>query len=259
MVSFNEGFCLRGVIKRAFYDKSKLFYEVEYNDNSNKRLVTEKFARKDTFLTHELGMALLSKQMKNTPENASKFADVDLNNIIPKRSRHTAQVKLNDDASSADDESDAAFVTPKSKSKKLKPQNDDDPVTLNNTKSPPKYVHYEEGATMHNNTENARRAQAPDMELLMGPLPPLGSGIFQGVAFLLTSDDGGFNVVNDNELNAGRSAAPFDISYLSEQIENGGGRVYETVEEAQVRYMTIVAKFNQTFMFRIRPTVSKSF
>lgn len=91
MATFADGFCLRGVVKRPFYENSNLFYEVEYHDNSNRQTACERFAKKDVFLTSELGVALLARQAKHTPENASKFAGVDLNNIIPKRVRVTAQ------------------------------------------------------------------------------------------------------------------------------------------------------------------------
>ncbi|KAI1301916.1 hypothetical protein HDE_02949 [Halotydeus destructor] len=118
MLTFSEGFCLKGMIKRPFYEKANLFYDVEYTDTRNKKTVTEKFSKRDIFLSPEMGLALLNKQTKETPENATKFADVDLNNIIPKRSRQTNQAKVLDksDDTSADETESTPVKVKKSKS-----------------------------------------------------------------------------------------------------------------------------------------------
>lgn len=105
MATFSEGaLCLRGVIKGGRYESGgKLFYDVEYTMDGSK-MVTDRFSKRDIFLTSDLATTLLNTQSKGTQAGLdgklTKFADVDLNNIIPKRSRTVAQTSTKKDGSS---------------------------------------------------------------------------------------------------------------------------------------------------------------
>ena len=80
-----------------------------------------------------------------------------------------------------------------------------------------------------NNTENM--VYNNPQEDLLGPILPEGNTLFQGIAFLLTTADA---TGNTSDTEQGRSTAPFDIPHLVRQIESGSGRVFQTLEEAQV-------------------------
>lgn len=81
MLTYTNDSCAQRVIKKCFVREG---IDVEYQvENDETRYPTRKI-----FLTSDMAAILLSKQSK-LPSNASKFADVDLNNIIPKRSRVT--------------------------------------------------------------------------------------------------------------------------------------------------------------------------
>lgn len=242
MVTFSEDLCLRGVVRKPFYKGAELWYEVEYNESSNKPLSIEKFKRKDVFLNNELGIAILAKQAKLTPDNVSKFADVDLNNIIPKRSRQTALTKP---AEEPDDVScDAPIAKVKSKKATIKVD-----VTIvdqasnrpkPNTSKPPLVVEVPTPKTI--NTLDGTNPPVESRTLMvseeLGPLPKEGSGIFQSIAFLLSTAENDKKKDDDNAGHAqnerNKSDVPFEVYYITKQIEQGGGRIYLDLEEAQV-------------------------
>jgi hypothetical protein len=200
-------------------------------------LAVDSFDRKDVFLTNELGVSLLAKQAKMTPEAVSKFADVDLNNIIPKRARVTAQVKM---VEQPDELPEQSAPTPRMKPKKeklstVKESIDESTPTLK-LRAPTKSLVAEvinpeltdEDEVPEEKIEKEIRSASTDKRL--GPLPKEGSGLFQGIAFLLTASDGN---LNDPDPDGKNGTVPFDVAYLSRQIEQGGGRIYQSFEEAQ--------------------------
>ena len=327
MATFQDGsLCLKGVIKAGRYEGSgnkHLFYDVEYNDGV--KMVTDKFSKKDIFLTPELATSLLTTQSKGTAGldgKMSKFADVDLNNIIPKRSRTVASnasvttvksgtssvsVEASTDESetettsqsSSQSSSPAHSSQGKHTSSSLHNKSDhhhhhksssgrrsqmkqssnpsyspskvsrrdsesnhsttsslghEGPVSASVTSTPVKSTtsnvpavtaQDKEGnkETTKTNAETAISQAAPPLnntanivynnpqEELLGPILPEGNTLFQGIAFLLTTADA-TGTTSDTE--QGRSTAPFDIPHLVRQIESGSGRVFQTLEEAQV-------------------------
>ena len=251
MATFSDGsLCLKGVVKQPFYEKNRLFYSVEYNDGSKN--FTEKFSRRDIFLTAELAATLLNKQSKGS-DKLTKFADVDLNNIIPKRSRLSAQAKALD-GSTDDSETESISSSVKSSTKIRKFVNSKssagsssiptlskalpkspierkpDPINENGGKSPQEKV---KNATSDNIIPPAPMATITpeNSQDLLGPIPEEGSALFKGMTFLLTTADAG--TANDTA-DSGRSSALFDIPHLIRQIESGGGLVHQTLENAQV-------------------------
>jgi hypothetical protein len=122
MATFSDGaLCLKGVIKGGRYEAGgKLFYDVEYTMDGSK-MVTDRFSKRDIFLTQELATALLATQSKGATQTGldgklTKFADVDLNNIIPKRSRTVAQTSTKKDPLQAPSAVDASTEEEESES-----------------------------------------------------------------------------------------------------------------------------------------------
>lgn len=256
MATFSDGsLCLKGLVKQPFYEKSRLFYFVEYSDGS--KTFTEKFSRRDIFLTAELAATLLNKQSKGS-DKLTKFADVDLNNIIPKRSRLSAQSKaLDGSTDDCETESVSSSVKSASKTRKVvssKSLGCSSGITYATTKTLPKSPVERKPAPPHvsENGENSPQKvtkatsektaphPAPEATVppenpqdLLGPIPEGGSTLFKGMTFLLTTADAG----NANDAaDSGRSSALFDIPHLIRQIESGGGLVHQTLENAQVRF-----------------------
>ena len=245
MATFSDGsLCLKGMVKQPLYDKTRLFYFVEYNDGS--RNVTEKFSRRDIFLTADLAAALLNRQSKGS-DKLSKFADVDLNNIIPKRSRQSAQSKAVD--GSTDDSETESTSSGKTAARARKPVHGKAVcVSATPARTQPKSPIERKSSGRSENGEPApspvsvptepvvvAAAILPNHESssqdLLGPIPAEGSVLFGGMTFLLTTADAGNS--SDNA-DSGRSSTLFDIPHLIRQIEAGGGRVHQTLENAQV-------------------------
>lgn len=360
----DSSICLKGFIRRAFNEKSQLYYDVEYSDGA--KMVIDKFARKDIFLTPDLAASLLSRQSRGS-DKASKFADVDLNNIIPKRSRTSTRAGEGDgELVNSNDSSDVNANCSSSNSHTSPPCNT---VSLSNSSQGTSQVsgtpssssgrssksrgrpssqtksaevsqsaghkHQSKGrsethasatestsassssgnissssssasvahrvvtpvtpgtastslasnpptskastssnssqvqasvqnktpnlndvaeksrniaattttSSINNNNNNidnnniasgANEKCEADTEALLGPIPPYGSSLFRGLAFLLTTADAPTNAESEASSGQGRSTAPFDIPHLVKQIESGGGHVYQTLEEARV-------------------------
>lgn len=251
MATFSDGsLCLKGIVKQPFYEKNRLSYHVEYNDGM--KSVTEKFSRRDIFLTAELAATLLNKQSKGS-DKLTKFADVDLNNIIPKRSRLSAQSKPLDgstDDSEPESSSSSSAKNPIKSRKtvhlKSTSTNNSSPAVVVPSKSLPKSpvdkkpipapVEDKE-RVVETVTSTPVVSQAADVKPedevvdMLGPIPGEGSTLFQGMTFLLTTADAGNSA---DAADSGRSSTLFDIPHLIRQIEAGGGRVHQTLENAQV-------------------------
>ena len=78
----HANYCAKGIVKSHRFDmiSNEKYYLIEYIVNL-KYLETE-YSEKDVFLTGDYALSLLSRRKQNLSD--SKFADVDLNNIIPK-------------------------------------------------------------------------------------------------------------------------------------------------------------------------------
>lgn len=298
MATFPETcICLKGVIRKAYNEKSQLFYDVEYSDGA--KTIVDKFPRKDIFLTSELAASLLSKQSRgsNKADKASKFADVDLNNIIPKRSRTSTQFKPSDGNEQGNNSETAdvspntsttigtpslpssstttgtrtakargrppaqnrvgsvANTSPKVQSKGRNENNSNcmstgPTISSSNCATPAATAASATDSSQINATAQVQRPVAADisnstkseneLETLLGPVPPIGSTLFQGLAFLLTTADAPSNSEAETSSGQGRSTAPFNIPHLVKQIEGGCGKVYQTLEEAKVRNSFII-------------------
>lgn len=282
----DSSICLKGVIRKAYSEKSQLYYDVEYSDGA--KPIVDKFSRKDIFLTPDLAASLLSKQSRGS-DKASKFADVDLNNIIPKRSRTSTQLKsseggsneeghnsesndgtcssnslgssslLSNNAATSSTSAASSGTARTTKSRGRPPAQNRVGIVANpspkvqskgrneitNCMSTGPTSSSSNCATPVNNSQiNTTVEQVTvvlsnpksesELETLLGPIPPPGSTLFQGLAFLLTTADAPNNSEAEASSGQGRSTAPFDIPHLVKQIESGGGRVYQTLEEAKV-------------------------
>lgn len=288
MATFSDGsLCLKGMIRKGFQENGRVFYEVEYNDGS--RVVVDKFCKKDIFLTHDMAAPLLNKRGGGN-DKMSKFADVDLNNIIPKRSRTSALSKPLDgtDSESESQHATAAVHSPAARSStssstqkprsrthnKKSSHNHSSSSRLSSTSTAPSTpLRRDSNNSNHSTTSSLeglptsfgqptltaikevspkeRKDKAEPLpsstqpasstsvtstpsNQLLGPIPDEGTGLFQGIAFLLTTADATGNPNDSDKDGQGRSTAPFDIPHLVRQIECGGGRVFQTLEEAQV-------------------------
>lgn len=85
MVTFATGFCVKGRVKshRLADTTLELYYLIEHLTNSH--VAESEYRASDVFLNFDHALVLLGK--RKGPAHVSKFADVDLNNIIPKRAR----------------------------------------------------------------------------------------------------------------------------------------------------------------------------
>lgn len=226
----------------------------------------------------EQGAALCLKSLK--PQlNGAVFADVDLDNIVcGKRARTTTKQplesnelkskQLNSEKSGQSSVRNARKRPPEStqaqddfvaeeqvsgKTKKLLTGN----IRANQmkTESLHTFVNNEQHPQQHPHSSlsiSPRTTKScismPQQELvkLLGPLPEAGSQIFESISFLLTCGDRGnkSEEMCTKELNPERST-PFDKSYLTKQIESGGGHVFQTFEEAKVRIIFIFKPFSK--------------
>lgn len=93
MVSYSVDYASKGIIRSYRYNSTnnQAYYLIEYVVNL--KCVENEFNAKDVYLNAEQATSLLNRRKPNM--NDSKFADVDLNNIIPKRAR-ISNKNLND-------------------------------------------------------------------------------------------------------------------------------------------------------------------
>ena len=257
MISLSNNYCAKGVIKRHFYEGDDIFYDIEYDSHMGKKTVKQ-CSPDDLFFTPELASIILGRQNK-APINASEFAGLDLNNIIPKRSR--ASKSISKDVSTyevlpSDSEVNSSKASKPKKSHSASKWTKNDFPTFPDTvpaETKKKSTTSKQGSSvaltlgttptvpLNNNYRPVKQISSiskslpcAEREKLLGPLPPNDSTLFKGIGFLLGSP----NTENDGEKSAseaGRST-PFDILYLINQIEMGCGLVFESLEAARVRY-----------------------
>lgn len=247
MVSISDGFCVKAIIKNVIREENNVFFEVEHLKDDKK--VLKRYFLKDLFLNAEQGANIALKSAKPAL-NGAVFADVDLDNIVSgKRARITKQENINTekpiqifkngrrrpaDSTLADadyvnddeEEEDDNFPI-KSKKKAINVRTNKKKIESLHTN-----FHSEHSLSISPRTTKASISMPPlELIKLLGPLPELGSNIFNGVSFLLTCGDR--NKCDDlclEQSNPERST-PFDKLYLIKQIESGGGKVFETFEE----------------------------
>lgn len=100
MVNYHSHYCLKGTVKsRRINELDECYYTIEHY--SNQQCYETEYISKDVFLNGEHAVSLLSRRKQNA--NDSKFADVDLNNIIPKRSRASIKSILNESSNGPND------------------------------------------------------------------------------------------------------------------------------------------------------------
>ncbi|CAG2108995.1 unnamed protein product [Medioppia subpectinata] len=249
MVTISEGFCAKSTIKNVVNDTNGLFFEVEHLKDDKQ--VSQLYPLKDIFLNVEQSANIWLKSSKPAA-NGAVFADVDLDNIVSgKRVRITAKaekliekpiqqfkngrrraadavsvdIDYVNDGEEEDDDDDQAFSYKTKKRANIR----------NNKKK------VESQGMLFNNEHSlsisprAARVHSsiPAQELikLLGPLPEIGSLIFQSVCFLLTCGDRNRSEDMCSEQSNPERSTPFDKSYLTKQIETGGGVVFETFDD----------------------------
>ena len=254
MVTISDGFCAKATVRAVIYENSELLFEVEHlKDNKN---VIKRYNLKDIFLNTEQSANIAFKSVKPIL-NGAVFADVDLDNIVSgkrarvaikaetidkpiqlfKNGRRRAADSVSVDADyEVDNEDDHTFaVKPKKKANNVR-------INKKRVESHNPMFNSEHSLSISPRTTKVHtNPSMPTHELikLLGPLPEVGSRIFERVSFLLTCGDR--NKCDDlsvEQSNPERST-PFDKLYLTKQIETGGGKVFETFDEMKVRFLLI--------------------
>ena len=93
MVNYQAHYCLKGIVKcRRINELAECYYTIEHY--SNRQCYETEYSSKDVFLNGEHALSLLSRRKQNA--NDSKFAGLDLQNILPKRSRASVKSVSNE-------------------------------------------------------------------------------------------------------------------------------------------------------------------
>ena len=269
MVNYQAHYCLKGVVKsRRIDDQGECFYMIEHY--SNGKCYETEYISKDVFLNGEHALSLLSRRKQNT--NDSKFAGVDLNNIIAKRSRASIKSSLNDSSNGPqlnernsltageiemiDNDSNSnlscstnnSSATTSSASKKSGKKgksigkqpnassNEEPSVSVGATKSAEAKVESAKSEIQVNQEskpEESSRLHDSFEDNLIGPIPNSTSELFKSFAFLLSFEDQ--KQSSDSDEVAGYSI-PFDINHLTKQITNGAGLILDKYEDVKVGF-----------------------
>nr|XP_046912405.1 dual specificity protein kinase splB-like isoform X2 [Dermatophagoides farinae] len=278
MVKISDDLCKASVVKKMVkFDNKNYRFELEHSDEDDRTKVIKQYQLKDVFLYGEQGTILLNRFSKPAMM-AAVFADVDLDNIVSgKRSRSKKQEEKKkpstDKSVPSDSSSDNMATTNQTKKRKtanninkedhdhqsivtsnnsitsnrtLKNHNLTNSLKTNRLTSTVGHYHERSLSLSPPPIRSARSIELTipknELEKIFGPIPKLGSRLFQNLAFILTCGNNiNNNINNDNNSNGmldsndsdsnPECSTPFDKTYLIKQIINGNGKVYESYEE----------------------------
>ncbi|XP_054159843.1 metacaspase-2-like [Oppia nitens] len=247
MVTISDGFCAKAIITDAIYESKDIQFDLQHlKDN---KMIVKRYQLKDVFLNVEQSANICSKSSKPLI-NGAVFADVDLDNIVcGKRVRQTVKSEIiiekssqqfrngkrraTDNASGdadyvndeeeLDEDKDYGYKTKKKSNigRNIKKKAESHNIMINS----------EHSLSISPRTSKVHSSMpAQELIKLLGPLPEPGSQIFESLSFLLTCGDRNSGDICSEQSNPERST-PFDKSYLTKQIETGGGKVFESFEE----------------------------
>ncbi|CAG2171967.1 unnamed protein product [Oppiella nova] len=249
MVAISDGFCVKSTISKVINDTNGLFFDVERLKED--KLVIQRYPLKDIFLNTEQSANIGLKSSKPSI-NGAVFADVDLDNIVSgKRVRVTAKAEktiekpIQQFKNGKRRAADAVSVDVDYVNDGEEDDEDDDQTFGYKTKKKANIRTNRkklESQNMLFNSEHSLsispratkvHSSIPAQELikLLGPLPEIGSQIFQSVCFLLTCGDRNSSEDLCSEQSNPERSTPFDKLYLTKQIETGGGRVFESFDD----------------------------
>ena len=242
MLTLSGDLCIRASIKKNYNNKN---FELDLEYTNNDKLIIKKYKLKDIFLNSEQSSLILNKVSK--PNNScAVFADVDLDNIVTGKRARSNKVSAKLKKKSTQESSSSDSDVPNKKKRKTVDE------TVSNQKSSTDLTkidfhligHYHESSlsVSPRSTKNSVSMPANELEKILGPVPKLGSKIFNKINFILTSGDRN-KKLNEQESNPEHST-PFDKVYLTRQIQAGEGSVYDSFEEMKVHY-----HFCQTYCF----------
>lgn len=258
MFTYSSNFCAKGVVKNYRLDKttSQKYYLIEHLVNS--KYVETEYKAEDVFLNSEAGLSLLNRRKQNV--NDTKFADVDLNNIIPRTQRSRISNKTestnsisekttplgseiemmdNDSNSNLSSSTTSSSTTTAKKQKKITTKSTNkQQLPQSNVSSNDEKVN----DTPLNVLNNDNLLDANDD--LLGPITE-ESNLFRNFSFMFSFD----GQTDENE--AGYSI-PFDLERLTKQIKAGSGLVLENFEDIKVcrlsKILSIISKIKTFFL-----------